>query len=114
MKVVFDVQGKALWFSRAPIPFERHGFEDDFMRPGHARHWRHIGIYAYTAASIADYVSLAPCGEERSEALEQLRALHYGRTIVVEDATESPGPGIDTAEDLERVRAMLANAPGSS
>lgn len=108
VKVVFDTRGSALWFSRAPIPVEREGFERDFARPGHARHWWHFGIYAYTARSIAEYVALPACGAERSEALEQLRALHHGWPIVIEPARETPGPGVNTAADLERVREILA------
>jgi 3-deoxy-manno-octulosonate cytidylyltransferase (CMP-KDO synthetase) len=110
VKVVFDISGRALWFSRAPIPFERGGFERDFGQSGHAEHWRHIGIYAYSAAAIARYVALAPCAEERSEVLEQLRALHHGEEIRVAPALEMPGPGIDTEQDLEQVRRQMAQS----
>ena len=107
VKVVFDVNDRALWFSRAPIPYEREGFEAGFARPGHAAHWRHIGIYAYSARALADYACLSPAPAERSESLEQLRALHHGRKIVIGEALQAPGPGIDTERDLARVAAIM-------
>ena len=108
VKVVFDVDSRALWFSRSPIPYERGGFERDFGRRGHAAHWRHIGIYAYRVGALEDYVALPPAAAECSESLEQLRLLHHGRDVVVTPALEAPGPGVDTEHDFERVCAMLA------
>jgi 3-deoxy-manno-octulosonate cytidylyltransferase (CMP-KDO synthetase) len=68
---------------------------------------RHIGIYAYRAGFLADFVSWGPCALEETEALEQLRALWHGVRIHVADALEAPQAGVDTAEDLERVRRLL-------
>jgi 3-deoxy-manno-octulosonate cytidylyltransferase (CMP-KDO synthetase) len=70
--------------------------------------WRHIGIYAYRAAYLRGYARMAPSPLEQAEQLEQLRALWHGEKIHVAEALVKPGPGVDTREDLEAVRAVLA------
>ena len=76
--------------------------------PAHARHYRHVGLYAYRAEFLSRFATLAPAPAERLESLEQLRALHHGYAIHVEAAREPTGPGVDTPADLERVRAVFA------
>jgi 3-deoxy-manno-octulosonate cytidylyltransferase (CMP-KDO synthetase) len=106
VKVVCDAQNRALYFSRAPVPWDRDG-ETLARDPGSWR--RHIGLYAYRAGFLRQYVDWPPAPAERLEALEQLRALHHGETIIMAEASELPGPGIDTPADLERVRSMFAS-----
>ncbi len=108
VKVVCDAAGRALYFSRAPIPWERGTFDAGPQCRPEGEHLRHIGLYAYRAGFLRRYVTLPPSDLERREALEQLRALHHGATIVMAEACAPPGPGVDTAEDLERVRAAVA------
>ncbi len=103
VKVVVDGAGRALYFSRAAVPHLRD--PDDPGQRGLYR--RHIGIYAYRVAALRALVRSAPVPLERAERLEQLRALHLGLTILVADAAESPGHGVDTPADLERVRSLL-------
>ena len=109
VKVVFDGAGRAMYFSRAPIPYCRGHFD---ARPGtvpaHVRHYRHIGLYAYRVEFLRRFASLAPAPSERAESLEQLRAVHHGYPIHIEVAREPAGPGVDTPADLERVRAIFA------
>ncbi|MEC5320280.1 3-deoxy-manno-octulosonate cytidylyltransferase [Brenneria populi subsp. brevivirga] len=108
VKVVIDAQGYALYFSRATIPWERERFArtqetigDHFLR--------HIGIYAYRAGFVRRYVGWAPSQLEQIELLEQLRVLWYGEKIHVAVAKAVPSVGVDTPEDLARVRAVIAN-----
>ncbi len=109
VKVVLDCNGYALYFSRAPIPFARDAFCDGITRiPAGLPAYRHIGIYAYRAAFLAGYAQLAPAPIEQFEALEQLRALWHGHRISVAITATAPHAGVDTAADLERVRALLA------
>ena len=115
VKVVFDGAGRAMYFSRAPIPYCRGHFDARGRSgahpetvPAHARHYRHIGLYAYRAGFLRRFASLAPAPSERAESLEQLRAIHHGYPIHVEAAREPAGPGVDTPADLERVRAIFA------
>ncbi|MEK7231497.1 MAG: 3-deoxy-manno-octulosonate cytidylyltransferase [Pseudomonadota bacterium] len=109
VKVVIDCNGHALYFSRAPIPFARDAFCGGITRiPAGFPAYRHIGVYAYRAAFLADYAQLAPAPIEQFEALEQLRALWHGYRISVAIAAAAPHAGVDTAEDLERVKALLA------
>lgn len=108
VKVVSDLNGLALTFSRATLPWAR----DDFARsreqlPAGVPYRRHIGIYAYRAGFLHDFVSWGPCWLENTECLEQLRALWHGVRIHVDDAVQAPPAGVDTAEDLERVRRLL-------
>ena len=100
VKVVTDLRGDALYFSRAPIPCRRAGGDSPLARA-------HVGIYAFTAAFLQEFASLPPGRLEAEESLEQLRALEHGRRIRVAD-TSYAGFGIDTPEDLERARAILA------
>jgi len=110
VKVVIDTDGYAQYFSRAPIPYARDAFAKDRTRlPEGLPAYRHIGIYAYRAAFLLEYASLSPTAAERFEALEQLRALGHGRRIAVAFWNEPMEPGVDTQEDLERVRARLGH-----
>lgn len=105
VKVCIDARGYALYFSRAPIPWAREAFgrEERALAPGIVHH-RHIGLYAYRAGFLRDFVAFGPCELERVEALEQLRALWHGRKVRVARARAHPGDGIDTEADLERAR----------
>jgi 3-deoxy-manno-octulosonate cytidylyltransferase (CMP-KDO synthetase) len=100
VKVVTDLRGDALYFSRAPIPHRRAGGRSALARA-------HVGIYAFTAAFLQEFAALAPGRLEGEESLEQLRALEHGHRIRVAD-TAYRGFGIDTPEDLERARSILA------
>lgn len=112
VKAVLDAQGNALYFSRAPIPWWRDGFAKDGATalPESPAALRHIGIYGYRAGFVRQFPGLPPAPVEATEALEQLRALWHGHRIAVHVSAHAPGPGIDTPEDLERVRALLSNA----
>jgi 3-deoxy-manno-octulosonate cytidylyltransferase (CMP-KDO synthetase) len=105
VKVVLDRAGCALYFSRAPIPFTRE--ENAAVAAGGLRH---IGLYAYRAGFLARYAQLPVSPIEQAEKLEQLRVLWNGLKIHVSIAAEMPGPGVDTAADLERVEQLLAAA----
>lgn len=108
VKVVTDQKGMALYFSRAAIPFARDHFADcDDAFVASQPYLRHIGIYAYRAKFVNQYIRWQPTVLEKLESLEQLRALWYGEKIHVELAKEAPQVGVDTLEDLERVRAIL-------
>ncbi len=108
VKVVTDQKGMALYFSRATIPFARDHFADcDDAFVASQPYLRHIGIYAYRAKFVNQYIRWQPTVLEKLESLEQLRALWYGEKIHVELAKEAPQVGVDTLEDLERVRAIL-------
>ncbi|MCB1621553.1 MAG: 3-deoxy-manno-octulosonate cytidylyltransferase [Thiothrix sp.] len=107
VKVVRDHQGMALYFSRAPIPFQRDaGRADSLDVSGYAL--RHLGMYAYRAAFLKAFSGLKPCVLEQLEKLEQLRALYYSYPVHVAIAREIPGPGVDTEADLQQVAALLA------
>lgn len=108
VKVVIDRQDYALYFSRAPIPWARDAFAQTraALPPG-LPVVRHIGMYAYRAGFLQTYARLAPAPLEAFEALEQLRALWYGYRIAVTTVDEIPAPGVDTPEDLERVRKLF-------
>lgn len=109
VKVVSDHRGRALYFSRAPIPWHRDGFAQSRERlpEGYALQ-RHIGIYAYRVSFLHRYGRLAPAPMERWESLEQLRALWHGDAICVVETQTAPPPGVDTEEDLARVREAFA------
>ncbi|QCF26311.1 3-deoxy-manno-octulosonate cytidylyltransferase [Hydrocarboniclastica marina] len=110
VKVVFDSQGRAMYFSRAPIPWAREAFMSPEGRESLPKdiHWyRHVGLYGYRVSLLRDFVSWEPAPPERSESLEQLRALWHGATIHVDIARHKPPAGVDTAEDLARVRSRL-------
>jgi len=112
VKVVLDARQTALYFSRAPIPAAR-----DFAgRPwwpesGLPRPLRHVGIYGYRVGFLRQFPLLPQAPLEQLESLEQLRALWHGHRIAVHLSTDTPGPGVDTPEDLERVRRLVANGP---
>jgi 3-deoxy-manno-octulosonate cytidylyltransferase (CMP-KDO synthetase) len=110
VKTVLDAQGNALYFSRAPIPWWRDRFAErgPTALPSAPAALRHIGIYGYRAAFVRRFPGLPPAPIEATEALEQLRALWHGHRIVVHVSAHAPGPGIDTPEDLARVRALLS------
>jgi 3-deoxy-manno-octulosonate cytidylyltransferase (CMP-KDO synthetase) len=108
VKVVTDCEGFALYFSRAPIPWPRDVMSG--LRSDPIRAFRHIGLYAYRAGFIGEYASWPACPPETTESLEQLRVLWHGRKIAVVEAQEAPAAGVDTPEDLERVRAIYARA----
>ncbi|OSN07618.1 3-deoxy-manno-octulosonate cytidylyltransferase [Lonsdalea iberica] len=107
VKVVRDAEGYALYFSRAPIPWDRERFAQSNENIGD-HFLRHIGIYAYRAGFVRRYVSWAPSELEKIELLEQLRVLWYGEKIHVDVAKAIPSVGVDTPEDLERVRSAMA------
>jgi 3-deoxy-manno-octulosonate cytidylyltransferase (CMP-KDO synthetase) len=100
VKVVTDARGRALYFSRAAIPYRREAGE-----PREGLYWQHVGIYAFTRAALTHWVSLPPAPAELAERLEQLRALYYGLPIGVARLEEPAMPGVDTAEDLQRAEA---------
>jgi 3-deoxy-manno-octulosonate cytidylyltransferase (CMP-KDO synthetase) len=110
VKVVIDTEGYAQYFSRAPIPYARDHFarSRDTLPEGFAA-YRHIGLYAYRVRFLREYASLSPTAAERFEALEQLRALGHGHRIAVAFWNEPMDAGVDTQEDLERVRAKLGH-----
>lgn len=109
VKVVFNCRSEALYFSRAPIPWQRDAFAaDPKFLPQEAVFYRHIGLYAYRVGYLANYLQLVQVAEERAESLEQLRALINGYKILVQEAHNPPEPGVDTLEDLQRVRQHFA------
>ena len=108
VKVVANAQGYALYFSRAPIPWPRDAMAAGVPMGAESKPLRHIGLYAYRAGFLRTYASLAPSPLENIEMLEQLRVLWHGYRISLGIAASAPAPGVDTAEDLERVRALLA------
>jgi 3-deoxy-manno-octulosonate cytidylyltransferase (CMP-KDO synthetase) len=110
VKVVPDEAGYALYFSRAPIPWPRDAFAEQQAMPRELGALRHIGLYAYRAGFLRTYASLAPSPLERHEMLEQLRVLWHGHRISLGVTPSAPAPGVDTPEDLERVRALFATA----
>lgn len=107
VKVVTDEQGYALYFSRASIPWDRDAWASDNKTIRNPL-MRHIGIYAYRAGFINTYINWQPSALEQIESLEQLRVLWYGEKIHVALAKEAPAAGVDTPEDLEIVRKILA------
>jgi 3-deoxy-manno-octulosonate cytidylyltransferase (CMP-KDO synthetase) len=112
VKVVSDATGRALYFSRAPIPWSRDGASAGLVsQRDFAGARRHIGLYAYRVGALLRLAQL-PLGElEVREKLEQLRALEHGLLIQVADAIERPGPDVNTLADLERVSALMAQTP---
>jgi len=108
VKVVFALDGAALYFSRAPIPWDRDGAAAGDGRPTAFRSgYRHLGLYAYRVGALQRLSATPPCELEQLERLEQLRALWSGIRIRVDVARARPGPGVDVPEDLERVAALL-------
>lgn len=108
VKVVCDGKGFAHYFSRAPIPYDRDAFARDRDElPANFPALRHIGIYAYRAGFLRCYAALSPAPTELIESLEQLRALYHGYRIAVTVWRGALPPGVDTPDDLERVRALF-------
>lgn len=108
VKVVCDTRGRALYFSRAPIPWDRDRFAaGPGELPADLPAQRHIGLYAYRVSFLRRFGQLAASPLERCESLEQLRALWHGYPIQVVSVDRAPAPGVDTAEDLERVRRLF-------
>ena len=109
VKVVLDAAGRALYFSRAPIAWWRDGFAQGINAlPSTPAPLRHVGLYAYRAGFLRSFPQLAVAPLETLESLEQLRVLWHGERIAVWVSAERPGPGVDTPEDLARVRAIFA------
>ena len=111
VKVVLDKDGYALYFSRAPIPWSRDAWADGArpaVLPEAIPMQRHIGLYAYRVGFLKLYPGLSRPAIEMHESLEQLRALWHGHRIVVIESDQAIAPGVDTQEDLEKVRALLA------
>jgi len=102
VKVVMDVHGNALYFSRAPIPYPR-----DEVHKQNIKAHRHIGIYAYRVGFLKQYAQLSATELEKIESLEQLRVLHHGFKIAVSVTENSPASGVDTQEDLDYVRSVI-------
>ena len=108
VKLVMDARQSALYFSRAPIPWWRDGQANgSFQTLPNPAPLRHIGIYAYRAGFLSGFPHLPPAPLETMESLEQLRVLWHGHRIAVHVTEQAPGPGVDTPEDLERVRQLL-------
>jgi 3-deoxy-manno-octulosonate cytidylyltransferase (CMP-KDO synthetase) len=107
VKVVLDAAGLALYFSRAPIAWWRDGFADGLKALPDPAPLRHIGIYSYRVGFLRMFPKLAQAPIEVTEALEQLRAMWHGYRIAVHVSSHAPGPGVDTPQDLERVRKLF-------
>lgn len=118
VKVVTDQAGYALYFSRAPIPWARDAWARDggtalpstAPLPAELPVFRHIGLYAYRVGFLKAYPSLERPALESMESLEQLRALWHGQRIVVVNTDATIPPGVDTPEDLEKVRRLFSKA----
>lgn len=108
VKLVCDAAGHALYFSRAPIPWWRDAPAGE-ARPHPGAVLRHVGLYGYRAGFLRRFPLLAQSPLEQIEALEQLRVLWHGERIAVHVSSTRPGPGVDTPEDLARVRQLVAN-----
>ncbi len=107
VKVVTAIDGHALYFSRSPIPYER-SFADISAALSVGKRWkRHLGLYAYRLSALRRYTAMPPTPLERSESLEQLRMLEQGGRIAMAQASEFIPAGIDTQEDLQRVRDLF-------
>lgn len=110
VKVVLDARNTALYFSRAPIAWWRDGFANGVTTLPNPAPLRHIGLYGYRVGFLREFPKLAQAPIEITESLEQLRAMWHGHRIAVHVTEQAPGPGVDTPEDLERVRALLSRA----
>ena len=111
VKVVLDAADRALYFSRAPIGWWRDGFAQGITAlPAAPAPLRHVGLYAYRAGFLRRFPQLPVAPLETLESLEQLRVLWHGERIAVHVSAERPGPGVDTPEDLARVRALFSAA----
>jgi len=106
VKVVLDAQARALYFSRAPLPWWRDGNTGGVQSLPQPAPLRHVGLYAYRAGYLRRFPALPPAPLEQTEALEQLRVLWHGEHIAVHLSEAAPAPGVDTPEDLARARAL--------
>ncbi len=113
VKALRAVDGRALYFSRAPVPWPRDR-QNAGQPAGFAGAWRHIGLYAYRVQSLLRFAELPPTPLETTEKLEQLRALEHGMNIYLLTLLRPPPAGIDTAEDLARIRALLGGDRANS
>ena len=111
VKVVLDARDTALYFSRAPIAWWRDGFSKGITELPNPAPLRHVGLYAYRVQFLRVFPQLKPAPIEMLESLEQLRALWHGHRIAVHISAHAPGPGIDTPEDLVRVRRFFEGKP---
>lgn len=107
VKVVLDARQTALYFSRAPIAWWRDGFAQGVTALPNPAPLRHVGLYGYRVGFLREFPKLAQAPIEITESLEQLRAMWHGHRIAVHVTAHSPGPGVDTPEDLARVRALF-------
>lgn len=105
VKVVFSKLKSAIYFSRSPVPWHKEGQTRQYFR--------HIGIYAYRTGFLRKYSRLPRCELEQKESLEQLRALYYGETILIEEANVPSGIGVDTESDLQRARQLIETGQGN-
>ena len=111
VKCVTAADGRALYFSRAPVPWHRDGaLQGLASQQRFEGAMRHLGLYSYRAGALQRLAGASPCRLEEIERLEQLRALWLGMRIQVDAALEVPPPGIDTAADLERINQLLAKS----
>jgi 3-deoxy-manno-octulosonate cytidylyltransferase (CMP-KDO synthetase) len=109
VKAVMDNNGRALYFSRAPMPWARDDFSAESKSlPANVNYYRHIGIYAYRVEFLHQFVQWPPGLLEKTEKLEQLRAMENGVEIHIEETVEAIPAGIDTQADLDKVRALFA------
>jgi 3-deoxy-manno-octulosonate cytidylyltransferase (CMP-KDO synthetase) len=113
VKVVVDAMGRALYFSRAPIPWPRDEAAADAIATMATAPLRHVGLYAYRAGFLRRFPRLAHSPLEQIERLEQLRVLWHGERIAVHVSASEPGIGVDTAEDLARARELVAAGAGA-
>jgi len=104
VKVVADINGYALYFSRASIPYQRDSVDVNI-----SHYQRHLGMYAYRAGFLNAYNHMSHCELETIEKLEQLRAMYHGHKIHIQQAVKLPGPGIDTPEDIQKIHSLLAS-----
>ena len=111
VKVVLDARDTALYFSRAPIAWWRDGFATGINKLPSPAPLRHVGLYAYRVEFLRVFPQLSAAPLEMLESLEQLRALWHGHRIAVHVTDHAPGPGIDTPEDLARVRGFFEGKP---
>lgn len=111
VKVVLDAQHTALYFSRAPIPWWRDGMAAGANALPQPHPLRHVGLYGYRAGFLRSFPTLSVAPLEALESLEQLRAMWHGHRIAVHITPHAPGPGVDTPEDLARVRQLLSSQP---
>lgn len=108
VKVILDQHDRAITFSRAPIPWSRDAFAEDWTHlPSDLPAWHHVGLYAYRAKFLMRYSTLSKPAIETHEKLEQLRAIAHGVGIAVLKLDQALPPGVDTPQDLQRMRALL-------